>query len=400
MRLFLFSGDEPQGAPSSYIPTFGAVGTALDIYRLVGIESVDNHPGLWAFTDVNSLAALGRLVDGPIQSAGDISAAESALRAILLNEHVETFIPCIKGGLDSGTRGYIRFDEGLRNDASFECLGVVPTASDLLCAVDFVHIEDGAVTRSGVTNSPFVGKKIDHLRAEEFESLQRATAELAYSLATDVAAGTYFSTESLSGPLNGGMNQFVDSMYRRISNQWNQFAQPELVLTGALRLPPLLAIVLHRASDRSDIPRVLRELRTELHSVRGELLRLNQMLDSIDTQAEIMAQVDRANESFDAVVAEARLTAVQRRSRAFFSIFKFLRPSLSLLSITTEPYSIDPDRLRQLWTTANAAVLANSRLVTRNVAAAKMADLLRVDSIRRLLTDNLSEAELKLIKMG
>lgn len=68
---------------STYIPTLGHPASSIDIYRTVGIHSIENKPRSWCFTDLEAAAALGRVVDGPIKSGSDIDDAESALRAIL-----------------------------------------------------------------------------------------------------------------------------------------------------------------------------------------------------------------------------------------------------------------------------------------------------------------------------
>jgi hypothetical protein len=81
-NFIVTSPEETRGlgrGPSSYIPTFGHIASAFDIYRTVAIAEVNNTPESWAFTDLDSVAALGRIVDGPITSGQDIAKAESAI---------------------------------------------------------------------------------------------------------------------------------------------------------------------------------------------------------------------------------------------------------------------------------------------------------------------------------
>lgn len=385
------------GSPTSpYVPTIGHIASSIDIYRTIGIAEISDRPESWCFTDTDAAGALGRLIDGPIESRSDIEKAESALRAILLHDFVDVVVPCVKANNGSGFLGYTRFDKGQRNAASFAGLNVAP-CRDLLMASEFIDVRQGEITASTNPNSKLIGASIEDYTAN-YHHLVTECAEVANAFPMDVDGATYFAMSEFQSALKKGPASFIDELYNRIEKPWTSIAQSGPILFVDLKLPPLVSIVLSRAQSREAIPSVLAALREELANVRSDLNYLNQMLGSSMTQADLQALIKRINASFDAIVPEALLTKAERRSRRIMSVFDFFKPLVQLYSIAVDPLSADPDKLMELIESIRGAMLNNQRIVSRSVSAAKFAELLRVDSIRDIVTSHFTNEEILLFK--
>jgi hypothetical protein len=400
LRYFVTRPDESQasGGPSTHIPTYGHIASTVDVYRSVAVADVLHRPEAWCFTDTDAAAALGRVIDGPIQAKSDIEKAESALRAILLHDFVDIFVPCVKARYNSNFTGYARFDEGRRNEAAFAALNAAP-CRDFLLAVEFVEVANGLVTGSSNPVSELVGKAMED-RQGNFNSVLSTAASVANALPMQVEAASYFACNEFVAAVKPTPAGFIDQLYRRIEAPWKQIAQSEPSLYIDLKLPPFIAIVLSRSPFRRDIPGILGALREELAGVRADLNRLNNMLDSVSSQADLNAQVRRVNESFDAIVAESLLTDTEQRLRRVKSVFSFVKPIRQIYSAAMDPLAADPDKLADIFNSTQQAVLRNSRIVSRSVSATKFAELLRVDSIRGLVTSNFSPEEIQLMAVS
>lgn len=397
IKYLVMRGDESasRSGMSTYVPTLGHPASAIDIYRTVGIHSVENRPPSWCFTDLEAAAALGRVVDGPIKSGSDIDDAESALRAILLHEYTEVLVPCVKSSSEGGLAQYLRLDKKIRNDAAFSAFQVA-NCFDRLVATEWVTIRNGEFIESSNPKSPLVNTSIE-LFDDQYHSLVKIIGELAHAFPSQLGATTCFANSHLKTYMNAGAGGFIDELYKRVYRPWHEDAQRAPVLHLDLKLPPLLAIVLSRAPWREQIPDVLKELRDELGKSRSELNRLNTMIDACMSQADIIAQTQKVNESFDAIVPESLLTSAQLRWRGIISVFDFLRPVRQLYSIAADPLSVDPDKFFELVQSAKAVVAKDSRIVSRSIPAAKMAELLKVGNIRESITTHFSDQEVQLI---
>lgn len=380
---------------SSYIPTIGHIASAYDIYRTVGIAGVSNVPKSWAFTDLDSVAALGRIVDGPITSGEDIVRAESALRAALLYEFSEVLVPCVKADHGNGFIGYLRFDKEFRNSASFEAFSCVPCRDHLL-AVEYVRLKDGEIVKSSRNESYLLGKGASD-SIHNLNYVTNQTSEIAAALPMQLGAATHYTGSIYSAITDRSPSDFIDQLYRRIYRPWMEVAQAGPQLRVELKLPPLLAIVLNRANFRSDVPIILKELREELAPVREDLVRLNQMIDSCLKQSEIYSQAQRISESFDAIVAESLLTPIELKYRRFMAVFSLLRPVRQIYSIAADPLSADHEKFIESFRSAKEAIKMNSRVVSRSVAASKFSELLRIGSVRDMVTSHFTSEEQGLI---
>jgi len=377
------------------IPTLGHPASAIDIYRTVGIHSIENKPPSWCFTDLEAAAALGRVVDGPIKSKSDIDDAESALRAILLHEYTEVLVPCVKTTGEYGLVQYLRLDKKIRNDAAFSAFQVA-NSFDRLVATEWVTVSNGKVVESSNSQSTLVNMDLE-LFDGQYQSIAKTIGELAHALPSQLGAATCFANPQLKAYMNKGAAGFIDELYRRVYKPWYEVAQSVPAFNLDLKLPPLLAIVLSRAPWREQIPEVLRELREELGQLRSELNRLNMMIDACVSQADIVEQTRRVNESFDAIVPESLLTPARLRWRRIVSVFNFLRPVRQLYSIAADPLSADPEKFLDLVQSAQNVIIKDSRIVSRSIPAAKMAELLKIGNIRESITTHFSEQEVQLI---
>ncbi len=397
LRYFVTRPDEAHasGGPSALIPTYGHIASSIDVYRSVAVADVLRRPEAWCFIDTDAAAALGRVIDGPIQARSDIEKAESALRAILLHDFVDIFVPCVKARYNSNFTGYLRFDEGRRNEAAFTALNSAP-CRDFLLAVELVDVADGLITGSSNPDSGLIGKAIEN-KQSNFGSVLATAASVANALPMQVEAATYFSCDEFAAAVKPTAAGFIDQLYRRIETPWQQVAQLAPSLYIDVKLPPFIAIVLSRSPFRKDIPGILAALREELAEVRKDLVRLNNMLDGSFSQVDLHAQVRRVNESFDAIVAESLLTDAEQRWRLIKSVFTFLKPMRQIYSAAMDPLAADPDKLAEIFSYTQKAVLNNSRIVSSSVSAKKFAELLRVDSIRGLVTSHFSPEEIQLM---
>nr|WP_321464273.1 hypothetical protein [uncultured Desulfobulbus sp.] len=383
------------GGPSSYIPTLGHIASTFDIYRTVGIAEVINAPESWAFTDLDSVAALGRIVDGPITSGEDIARAESAIRSALLYEFSEVAVPCVKADHGNGIIGYLRFDNEFRNKASFEAFSCVPCRDHLL-AVEFVNLKDGEIIQSSFSESDLIGTTISD-SVKNLNYVTNRTSEVAATLPMQFGAATHYTGPIYSAVTDRSPSGFIDELYRRVYRPWMDVAQAGPHLRLELKLPPLLAIVLHRSNSRSDVPTVLKELREEMAPIRADLVRLNRMIDSCHEQSEIYAQTQRISESFDAVVAESLLTPAELRYRRIISIFNLIKPVRQIYSIAADPLAADSEKFLEAFRSSQEVIKKNSRIVSRSVAASKVSELLRVSSIRDMVTSHFTGDEQELI---
>ena len=396
ISYFMTHADEsagPGGIGAS-IPTFGHIATAVDVYRAVAVAEVRNHPGSWSFTDTNAASALGRIVDGPISSRSDIEKGETALRAILLHDVVDIVVPSVKARHANNFVGYTRFDEGVRNQAAFAALNVAP-CSDYLLAVELIDVRDGEITGSTNPSSPLIGNAFDD-RATNYSHLLSAASNVVNALPMQIGAAAHYCADAFIEAFKPGPAGFLDELYKRIERPWMTISQMEPALFVDVKLPPLIAIVLTRAQHRGKIPEVLKDLREELAPVREDLKRINLLLDSSISQADLNAQIRRINESFDAIVPEALLTDVERRWRRITSVFRLAKPIRQIYSMAVDPLAADPDKLIEIFQNTREAVLRNQRIVSRSVTAAKFSELLRVDSARDLVTSHFSPQEISL----
>lgn len=384
---------------NAYIPTIGNIATAHDAYRIAGVAEIRHAPKTWSFTDIESVAALGRIIDGPISTGYDIIKAESALRSILLYEFTDIIIPCAK--IDSlspnGRRhlSYTRFDQSIRNQASFEAFRCTQ-CRDYLLTTEVIKVNNDLITESSFSGSKLINEPITSHR-KHLNYLSRRAAEISTALPTQLGAFTHYSSPIFTAVSDVCHEGFINEIYQRIYHTWMNTAQLTPQLHVNLKLPPLLAIVLHRAMKRENIPEVLNTIREEMSPIRDDLYTMNLKIDSSEKQSEIYSFSKKMTESFNAIVPEALLTPQEIRSRRIMSVFNFIKPVPQLYSIIADPLSVDKNKLEETFSSIKSAVKKDRRIVSRNVSSTKFSELLRIGSVRDTILAHFNKSEIQLI---
>lgn len=392
--------DETRGygsGPSSYIPTFGAATTAIDQYRTVGIHETNLGSLSVALTDIPSVAAIAKIAEGGIVDHREIEAAEVALQALLLHDHVHVVTPAPKVEIDTGLITYARIDTGMRTDFGFE-LFQLANSHDWIIAPEYVHAQDGRIINSSLPNSPLVGKTLDDVRDQD-NRITYWNAEIADAInATiqDHGVPLYLSDDGLTRARRG--DGFSKRFYHRMRISWNGAVgdMPPLVCTFAL--PPLLAIVLDRLNNRADLKSVVKDLREETEGARAELLHLNDLVTSSQSQSEIEYQIRRIDQSFDAIVAESRLSDAQRVRRNISVVHRLVRPIVKFMAAFAVNAGVPYEDILQYAGNVEELVLESKAVVDRTVTAKTFSNLIQTEAIQSLVQHHFTPAEIAAIE--
>ncbi|TDI41257.1 MAG: hypothetical protein E2P02_15265 [Acidobacteria bacterium] len=150
----------------------------------------------------------------------------------------------------------------------------------------------------------------------------------------------------------------------------------------SVRIPPLLSIVLDRASGRERIPESILDLREELTPARAEMLGLNEKLVELVKRPYDQTGVERwcrdIQRSFESIVPSSR-----HADRGI------LLPLLTFYHRLKDPLSEIIRQLNPNYESDNPRVLAN-----RTVTGRVFSDLLATDSMYSLATDFFTETEI------
>lgn len=379
--------------PSSYIPTEGAIASAFDAYRTFEISHIENKPDSWSMLDVDSIAALGRVIDGPITSKEDLVMAEQALRAMLFHESTQVLVPSLK--IDHG--GFIcyqRLDKGLRNSASYEALKVLDSR-DLLFTTEYLEVSERIVTSSSNPRSGLINRSVESF-GNGYELVLKSSSEVSITLPNRIGATTYFSNPELTKHCSTYESGFIKRLYDSIEKPWFEIAQASPPIEVDIKLPPLISIVFSRASYRDEIPDVIRQLREELIVSRKELVRFNSLIDEGLNQRDYMAQVNRIQDSFNAIVAESQLTDAEIIKRKILGVWNLIRPVANAYVASNFTLFNTLDEFMAVYQSMEDRVKKSSRIVSRNVPASTMSETLKVDNIFMSAKKILTESEMKL----
>ena len=379
--------------PSSYIPTEGVIASAFDAYRTVEISHIENQPDSWSMLDVDSIAALGRVIDGPITSKEDLVMAEQALRAMLFHESTQVLVPSLK--IDHGSLiGYQRLDKGLRNSASYEALKVLDSR-DLLFTTEYLEVDERIVTSSSNPRSGLINRSIESF-GNGYELVLKSSSEVSITLPNRIGATTYFSNSELTKHFSNYESGFIKRLYDSIEKPWFEIAQASPLIEVDIKLPPLISIVLSRASYRDEIPNVIRSLREELTASRKELTRFNSLIGEDLNQRDYMAQVNRIQDSFNAIVAESQLTDAEIMKRKILGVWSLIRPVANVYVASNFTMFNTLDEFMTVYRSMEDRVKKSSHIVSRNVPASTMSEMLKVDNIFMSTKKILTDSELKL----
>ncbi|HEY7884920.1 MAG TPA: hypothetical protein VIC08_08255, partial [Cellvibrionaceae bacterium] len=223
--------------------------------------------------------------------------------------------------------------------------------------------------------------------------------EVSITLPNRIGATTYFSNPELTRHFSNYESGFIKRLYDSIEKPWFEIAQASPPIEVNVKLPPLISIVFSRASYRDEIPDVIRQLREELIVSRRELVRFNSLIDEGLNQRDYMAQVNRIQDSFNAIVAESQLTDAEIMKRKVLGVWSLIRPVANAYVASNFTLFNTLDEFMAVYQSMEDRVKKSSRIVSRNVPASTMSEILKVDNIFMSTKKILTESEMKLFSI-
>lgn len=163
-------------------------------------------------------------------------------------------------------------------------------------------------------------------------------------------------------------------------------------------MPPLLAIVLDRLNNRADLKSVIAERREETANVRAELLELNDLVTSSQSQPEIEAKIRHIDQSFDAIVPESRLSDTQRWRRRAVTVQRLARPLIRFMAAFIANTGVPYDEINRYAGNVEALVLESNAIVDRTVTAKTYSSLIKTNAIQSLVKHHFTKAEIAAIE--
>ena len=389
---FVLAPDSTTGTYSSgaYVPTLGSKGQAIDLYRCADYQSDGWERGL-SFTDVMSASALAKLIEGPITKYEELLAAETALQALLLTENPQIYVPSVKMfDAKRNYESYMRADYGLRSELAFRLFDY-PDSWDFLAASGIVHANEGLIVSASDSHSRMVGKGVDKIKFQDLNN-GKISENTALVLAMTVGVPGYFSDGQTIRANRG--DGFQKRFYSTLNESWKSAVSGIPPVICSFTLPPLLAIVLDRASSRQNIPEEITDLRAELACVRGELLDLNDLVCGAAGQAEIERRVARIDQSFAGMMPESRLMSSERIQRTITKVQSLARP---LIKLASGFFLNNGGDLNDTLSNGHDFVTASTRtekLVDRTITAQEFWKYLKTDSVQSLVQHHFSTSEI------
>lgn len=377
-----------RGGASSSIPTIGAATSALDAYRIVGVEySHEANIGA-AFTDVEAIRALALIAEGPVSTYNELANAEIALQAILFHEVVHTLQLAPKFILND-IISYRRFDGGARTQLCFDIIQATG-GRDFLLAPEIINVSDGVVRSSSLYQSPLVGRRFSAL-AQVKDWWQPYAFKSASGLVDALGVPAYFANKmELASHARTGYQGYF---YKNLKDQWINATGGVPPVVCSFSMPPLLSILLDRTHNRSDILSTIKELRCELSEARQELLNFNHIADGSKDQAELERHAKYIGEAFSSIVPESRMSGSERFQRHLARIQLLVRSIVRpIVQFFLDGGLSYEDALKAAG--GLEEVIKTDRLVDRCSAASTFADLIKTDSIQSLIKHHFSTAEI------
>lgn len=364
--------------PGPYVPTLGHPTSASDLSHVVGIYATGHEHWNSCFTDFTAPAALARLIEGEITSVDDLQSAEIALQSLMWHERVDILVPAFKTR-DENLAGFARQADP-RTQVAFDLFAAV-AAHDQIFAVEAVKVVEGVVRDSSLKGSGINGLSLEQAKAGYLNHSPFQAAALS-EMPIDFGVPAYFAHPSLR-PYSGKRG-FFGKFYTSVASQWDEAMQVVPDIQEVIPVPPLVAIILDRAANRSDLPQTILTLRDELAPVREEMLRFSEMVRGAYNQVQVEAQCKDILASFAAAFKASR-----RKEQTF------LLPLLKLYKAIKSP--LDPliAALNPDYKPGDPRVVAD-----RTVTARTFARLLKVDAMHSLLTNMLTESELRNLELS
>jgi hypothetical protein len=344
-----------------------------DLFRVAALHTTGHEGWNSCFTDFTAPAALARLIEGEVKSVDDLRAAEVALQSLMWHERVDILVPGFKSHHGAFV-GYTR-EADPRTQVAFDLFSSAG-ACDQLFVVEDVQVRDGVVESSNIKGSGVLGIPFDEA-TESYLNRSPYQAAVLSSIPADFGVPAYF-THPLLRPYSGKRG-FFGEFYTSVARDWDKAMKVVPDIAEVIPVPPLIAIVLDRASRRSDLPAAILTLREELAPVRAEMLGFTDILRGAYTQVQVEEKCRDIRASFTAA-----FNASRRGGQSL------LLPLLKLYKAVKSP--LDPliSALNPDYVPGDPRVLAD-----RTVTARTFAKLLRVDAMHSLLANMLTEAEIR-----
>ena len=263
-----------------------------------------------------------------------------------------------------------------------------------LCSVS-LEVDERIVTSSSNPRSGLINRSIESF-GNGYELVLKSSSEVSITLPNRIGATTYFSNSELTKHFSNYESGFIKRLYDSIEKPWFEIAQASPLIEVDIKLPPLISIVLSRASYRDEIPNVIRSLREELTASRKELTRFNSLIGEDLNQRDYMAQVNRIQDSFNAIVAESQLTDAEIMKRKILGVWSLIRPVANVYVASNFTMFNTLDEFMTVYRSMEDRVKKSSHIVSRNVPASTMSEMLKVDNIFMSTKKILTDSELKL----
>jgi hypothetical protein len=371
--VWIVEPEERDSLVGPYVPTHGHPTSASDLYRVHGVHETGHRGVHSCLTDLATPRALGKLIEGPLESISEVQAAEAALQVLLLYDRADVIVPGFKYRMESLTC-YGRQTE-TRSPLAFELFNEVD-AFDQIFATERVDVRDGVIVASTDPYSGILGVGLERATAQYLSRSNIQAAAIA-AMPMHLGVPAYFS-DPLIEPFVRGRGM-LGEFHAQVTKDWNAAIGAVPDFDFSVPLPPLLSIVLDRAANRNDIPARIRELRAELAPVRKELKGLSGLLEGALDQRAIEARCIDVRQSFRAIVAASR--------RADASL---LLPLLKLWKVAKSPLDAVISALNPQYQPSDPRIVAN-----RTVTGRVFASLLRTDSLASMLRHHFSESEVR-----
>lgn len=373
--IFAVTHREDVGPVGPYIPSVGYPTSVSDMYRVAAIVETGHEGWNSCYTDVATCTSLARVVEGEVRSIEDLEAAEVGLQVLMWHDRVDVLVPGFKFEFEAeGHTAYARGDQP-RSQLAFDLFSpCVPY--DQIYAVERVRVRDNTVAESTLEGSAMVGSTLAQAKTEYLAKSPIQAATLA-AIPLHMGVPGYFTDPTIE-PFTGKRG-FFGAFYSTLAAQWEKTMAVVPDVDAAVPLPPLLAMVLTRATSRSGIPQAITDLRAELAPVRVEMLGLNQAIQGARGQKDIEARSKDVQESFAAALPASRRPPVS-----------FLFPLLKLYKAAKSPLDALIKVLNPSFTPEDPRIIAN-----RTVTGRLFSRLLATDSMHSLATNFFTSAEIR-----
>ena len=364
---------DPNTGLDAYIPTKGNPTSASDMYRILGYAETGHEGWNSCFTDVNTCNSLAKIIEGEITTWHDVRAAETALQMLMWHDRVDILIPGFKH-TTNGIKSYVRCDES-RSQLSFDLFKSIQPY-DQIYAIESVVSESGIITTSNYSDSNIIGKSIEDIQ-NNYLSETKLQASALSSIALDFGVPAYFTNPILES--NFDKSGYFFKLYKTLNTEWteNDFIPPSIEFD--IHLPPLLSIVLTRASSRDSIPEAIESLREELNPIRIELLDFNNMITGSYNQVELENKCKIITQSFEAIFSASR-----------YQGSTVIYPLLKLYKTMKKPLDELMKKFNPNFVPEDPRTVAN-----RTLTGKMLSNLLITDSMHSLVSHYFTKAEIR-----